>query len=776
MKSVIKSNPTQHRLNRLLALVLITVFVITSIPLEIFAKGTGGGTGTDYNPNPGSGVGVPNTTTDNIIAYTVSLVDVQYENGVIKRENVMGSMVIKGKPDRAYHKVDDTWIYGVGDPKTLAYRPATKIDFQTNYNKIKLVHASKMKMPIGDTNLLYKLNIGKNNTEEAVKYYTDGKGNDAIFDNIPKNLNDIIYYLHQNMVFEGSYDIGTVLNGVKNGTIAMHVEPMMQEFKPVRITYTAAGYAEYKEDTHKGDSNRPKGGKARLKNYFSQTPIIGNALTSVAHIKSHQSGTSTTSLSNKVEGYDTFTKGVDTKDVNFLKKKAGIYIIKLIPKDNSTKHPTEINIPPTDFHMTTLKPVPNEDGLLIDLEKGEITLDVRGGYNGDTRGYGEGGNTNVDEDGNNSNLAGADNSSITYKGHPWKETDGSLMENTIPILFAKTASNKDSLTKISCPIHGAYAVPIEDDRLESEFGIPGLARVFNYSVFPNDRLEQEWVENPRGIVADDGCRIFPELQEYLHEKTIEAIENNSSMSQHLNSKVREALKINGLKLDWNERNITKEFLEKDDRIKFQVYLQTDYQKLQGKGEGIVSYNEHITETMDKNNVNSLPGNKSLKLKVQNNDNGTLTLKWDPNDPKIKEALEYSKSIFVTASINWIEPEDRQTHAYTDDKWLRTESINSNNIQGGNGWINNSLQFELRIPRPNLTAIEVTPRYDEEREMICIEGVGFIDKLLPGQKTISSDHTIRLYDDKFTLISFSKTSIDCTYLFNTSFVSTYSLFK
>ena len=41
--------------------------------------------------------------------------------------------------------------------------------------------------------------------------------------------------------------------------------------------------------------------------------------------------------------------------------------------------------------MTTLKPVPNKEGLLIDLEKGEITLDVRGGYNGDTRGYGEGG-------------------------------------------------------------------------------------------------------------------------------------------------------------------------------------------------------------------------------------------------------------------------------------------------------------------------------------------------------------------------------------------------
>ena len=419
--------------------------------------------------------------------------------------------------------------------------------------------------------------------------------------------------------------------------------------------------------------------------------------------------------------------------------------------DTTTKHPTEINIPPTDFHMTTLKPVPNKDGLLIDLEKGEITLDVRGGYNGDTRGYGEGGNTNVDEDGNNGGLEGADNSSITYKGHPWKETDGSLMENTAPILFAKTASNKDSLTKISCPIHGAYAVPIEDDRLESEFGIPGLARVFNYSVFPNDRLEQEWVENPKGIVADDGCRIFPELQEHLHNKTIETIENNPDISALLNSKVREALKINGLKLNWDERNISKDFLAKDDRIKFQVYLQTDYQKLQGKGEGIVSYNEHITETMDKNNVNSLPGNKSLKLSVKNNDDGFLTLSWDPNDPKIKEALEYSKSIFVTASINWIEPEDRQTHAYEGDKWLRTESINSNNVQAANDWINNSLQFELPIPPPNLKPNEVTPRYDEEREMICIEGVGFIDKLMPGQNTISSDHTIRLYDANGNLI-------------------------
>ena len=60
-----------------------------------------------------------------------------------------------------------------------------------------------------------------------------------------------------------------------------------------------------------------------------------------------------------------------------------------------TKYPTEINIPQTDFHMTTLKPVTNKDGLLIDLEKGEITLDVTGQYNGDMRGYGEGLKLNI---------------------------------------------------------------------------------------------------------------------------------------------------------------------------------------------------------------------------------------------------------------------------------------------------------------------------------------------------------------------------------------------
>ncbi len=32
MKSIIKSNPAQYRLNRIFALVLIMVFVITSIP------------------------------------------------------------------------------------------------------------------------------------------------------------------------------------------------------------------------------------------------------------------------------------------------------------------------------------------------------------------------------------------------------------------------------------------------------------------------------------------------------------------------------------------------------------------------------------------------------------------------------------------------------------------------------------------------------------------------------------------------------------------------
>lgn len=739
-----------YKIIKIVAFLIAIVILITSLPISIFANtGTGGGTGTDHDGDYGSGIGVPNTTTDYVTAYTVSLVDVEYRNELLVSEKVIGSMILKGKYDQFYTPIENTGIYAVYDINT-GYRPATKLDFLSGED-IEITKATNLPIASLSQSQFKQLTIKPNNAEEVVKFFTGGKGNDEIFTEMPKEFKIMINYLTGVFVDKGQimpdgnnvpsnmYTPSRIEDLVGQGRIAMHVEAMMQEVKPTPLTYTSAGYARY---ATKEGVNR---------SYYSRTPRIGEIFLAVSHLKSHQSGTSLTSLSNRVKGYDTFSKIADRKNTTMLTNAAGIYIIKLIPTNNSTKHPTEINIPPTDFHMTTLKPVPNEDGLLIDLEKGEITLDVRGGYNGDTRGYGEGGNTNVDEDGNNGNLAGADNSTITYKGYPWKETDGSLMDKKNSILFAKALSNNAQSTKISCPIHGANAIPIEDDRLESEFGIPGLARVFNYSVFPNNRLEQEWVENPKGIVADDGCRIFPELQEHLHNKTIETIESNPDTSALLTSKVREALKINGLKLNWDERNISKDFLANDDRIKFQVYLQTDYQKLQGKGEGIVSYNEHITETMDKNNVNSLPGNKSLKLKVQNNDDGTLTLKWDPNDPKIKEALDYSKSIFVTASINWIEPEDRQTHAYEGDKWLRTESINSNNIQGGNGWINNSLQFELRIPRPNLKANEVTPRYDEEREMICIEGVGFIDKLMPGQKTISSDHTIRLYDANGKLV-------------------------
>ena len=56
-----------------------------------------------------------------------------------------------------------------------------------------------------------------------------------------------------------------------------------------------------------------------------------------------------------------------------------------IGNPTTTKHQTQINTTYPHFHMTTLKPVPNKDG----LEKVEISLDVRGSYNGDTRGYGQ---------------------------------------------------------------------------------------------------------------------------------------------------------------------------------------------------------------------------------------------------------------------------------------------------------------------------------------------------------------------------------------------------
>lgn len=753
--------------NRLTSLLLVLIFTLgitinSTVPIYAWISG---GTGGTVSGTPGNSLGYPSTSTYQVRSYVVSLVRTKHKDGIFDSEIVLGSAIVEGNQNvnAGNTPLEQTWSYFVFDFETGKYRPATKLDFIYG-KKVVLRPMGQSLKGVFPKGTLKELVINpKSNYEQVIEYYTKRKPGQLPDPNVdPKTLpaTTLVKNLisSENFIFAPGENKENVINDFENGDLAVHVEPMFQETKPNKVTLTGSQLQYYaSEDTTANGGTKRYNGR-----YYTNATWITTGVVNSAHLLPEEQGNSVASLSINVEGYDKskHIKEAKAKYVNSfmvdngrdrLTKASGIYILKLMKNDTTTKHPTEINIPPTDFHMTTLKPVPNEDGLLIDLEKGEITLDVRGGYNGDTRGYGEGGNTNVDEDGNNGNLDGADNSSITYKGHPWKETDGSLMDKKNPILFAKALSNNAQSTKISCPIHGANAIPIEDDKLESEFGIPGLARVFNYSVFPNDRLEQEWVENPKGIVADDGCRIFPELQEHLHNKTIETIESNPDTSALLNSKVREALKINGLKLNWDERNISKDFLAKDDRIKFQVYLQTDYQKLQGKGEGIVSYNEHITETMDKNNVSSLPGNKSLKLKVQNNDEGTLTLSWDPNDPKIKETLDYSKSIFVTASINWIEPEDRQTHAYEGDKWLRTESINSNNVQGGNGWINNSLQFELRIPRPNLKANEVTPRYDEEREMICIEGVGFIDKLMPGQNTISSDHTIRLYDANGNLI-------------------------
>ncbi len=191
---------------------------------------------------------------------------------------------------------------------------------------------------------------------------------------------------------------------VAEGKLAFHVEPMIQ-IKDV-------GSRKYNTLSASMVYHHSKSIKNR-NNYFSLIPLAFDRYKSL-HLLKDAVGTEPYKVSKILKGFNKYIKSgtlashsVDGVYLNnlpkreeYLKYMAGIGIIKLRPEPSyTTEGDFEFALPPSDFEIFELaaNPIelPNGNKGFIDLETGKMSLTVKGGYNGNPKGYKDNG-TNED--------------------------------------------------------------------------------------------------------------------------------------------------------------------------------------------------------------------------------------------------------------------------------------------------------------------------------------------------------------------------------------------
>lgn len=732
------------------------------------ARAGAGGGDTDIGGNDtGTGGGWPSATSERPVGYVTSLYKLDYENE--GREDLIGSIILTGyksDPVGTYNPITDGKSYFYFDEWTLTTRPATKQDIKLGSSLIFDKVPSNTVATIANMPHIEGNDVGAIN---AVKWFlgsnwkpgqpgeltSSGKGflNELISTMGSRNLLSFdVLSTNQDKVTTIEQAQEKALELMETGNLSLHVEPMAQERvkgnetpTTKKVNYTASQYVMY-------DKNNPDKRKFKTTGYWGDTgKTLRRFLMGSAYINAEMMGGGKMKLTNFLDPIEsqTYKDAAATSSGNkasayqyFTDYATGIYIIKLIPKEPETDFPQqdlEINIPSSDFILDKLEPAQNDNGMVVDFAKGELHLNVTGGFNGSER-------------------------TPNWPGQPWEETKGKLVRE-----FGLPLSPKQfKEVEFKCKIHKKVLLPQKQDsfnQIEQQTKVKGLAKALDDAinkVFPGGQLPQKYLNNPGVIIAPDGCRIFPTMQGELAEVMTKQLESSipeveepkppeqpsedydPAEAQEEYEKAVEARqktieglsKFTALKLEWEDaKEFPKQILQQDERMKFQIYVMGDSQL--GSGKGLASANIPITQAMQSAGISSLKADEYTKIEVKTDGNDHVVLKWDPNDPELKKAIDTSQSLIVRASINWVEPEERITHSYTSDKWLRTEDIH--------GWENNALEIRLKMPRPNLIAKSVTPRYDEEKGQICIEGVGVVETLPPGQNTISSDHRIQLLD-------------------------------
>lgn len=753
----------KHKTRNIICFLLTIIFTFQSINLHTtysnsaVTGGTGGAGPNTSQPIKGTDyLSISTSFSNQFDAYLLSFVEVETNENSITKETLIATGLVKSpnvstelNSNYKMYIHSDGWIVS---KITMVEGKYAYLDCQlkslSEYLADTKIITSRY---IADIKATDESTIGMS-TEEVLAYYVQNNEttqafNDLVWDMGGGSNNGLVY---TNPL---DYDYHYIVDCIKAGTLALHVEPIILD-KTNEVAYTSAQYGLLciQGLYGKTEATATNGG------YLGQTPAVSNIFTRIAHLKHIEVAPGPTQVTKAIKAYDnpkeltTTLSGSNYKtSPNDLINACGIYIIKLVPKETTADIPSlDMNIPATDFYIKDLEIVPNEDGEPITILQGA-------GENGTDRAL-----VNV-------RLTGGYN----FEDFKWYETDGDIKA----IAFTQdeeleTEINNAGVTAKALEYNALERLVLDKEFIEKSTSSPLLSAFkdsvkvlisslvnSNSKIFEGTsgnwlRLKTENIKITRD--SGSGLRNFSALQDVINEE-IKTLLNNGLKNQVGEDQAQYISGISGLELEWYETDLTYTFLKNDSRIKFDVFIKTESQIEAGLDTGIISDTVHITEAMDQAGVNALsPGILLTPTGTKSSEDGIISLYFDIT-PERQEELDKSNYLMVQGNINWVDENNRLEHVYGNqekndyDKWGRTEDP-QNHVQGGYGWTNNWQREYITLPKPNLTAIDLTAYHLIDNHSICVEAAGVI-ATLPATygSTISSEHTIKVFTSDGTLI-------------------------
>ena len=233
----------KNRLTSLLLALIFTLGITINSIVPIYTWILGGGKGDTVSYTPENSLVYTFTSILQVRSYVISLVRCVHKNGIFDEEIVLCFAIVEGNQN-AYAgntPLEQTYSYFVYEIKSDTYCNVTKIDFIYNEQVVLRPMGQWLprRLPKGT---IKELTIyPKSNYEQVIEYYTKRKLDQPPDPNIkPDDLSAtyLVYTLinSKNFIFVPSEDQEDILEDVKNGDLAIHIE----ETKPNKVTLTGS--------------------------------------------------------------------------------------------------------------------------------------------------------------------------------------------------------------------------------------------------------------------------------------------------------------------------------------------------------------------------------------------------------------------------------------------------------------------------------------------------------------------------------------------------------
>lgn len=771
------------RIQKIISILLVTILTISTSPLNLLntlrvngnptqtprdvgdgGSSSGGNTGSTANGK------YPVINTKEFPGYLYTIVKTETDETTLelKRETPIASGIVVAKnSSNGRDRLSKTKMLLLNDGGTYRYPSKLGIlqlmKIQNDFRQYALTDLKLTDLGSGiivkdilQSKILPQIKMSDSSfgitPEQAVESFLQEKGNNGTYKN---DFHEFFYEILKARKFsyvgrdeENIYNQKVLDQLFTDGSIALHIEPIIID-DTSQVSYTASALAIHQL---RGDlrNNANKNFNSLLNSanggYIGAVPVVTDTFIRRAHltakgttpgvnqvtrsIKSYKNDLS--DLSPKVRAGSGSTANYKTSPLRLIDS-AGIFILKRQYKPSKVSSELEVNVPATDFYLSEFRVVPAPDGNPIEFLKGQgkngddlarIKVKVKGGYN--------------------------------FKKFPWKETEGDL--TGIGLQGSKPNEDIKGTRAVDLNMMGK-TTRVKDMKTFDKKELKTILKPYSPS---SPRLELQQSRNNyiarlniTPILNQSASQINNDKQSLIKRTStpVRTIKPDTTFKKQLETLTKKlGYSASAFELAWNPAPLTRDFVAKDKRMIFEVFIKSTNQVNNGSASGIVSDKIPLSQVMDKMRISKLDGSEGELTPTGNKskEDGIIVLEFDMN-PTIRTELERSTGLVLQAQINWVDDKQQASHSYTGDPWKRTEAP-LNHAQGGYGWSNNWKRLEIQLPKPNLVATTIKATHNLDDNTLCIDATGILDEL-PASfgKTLNTTQTINVYDSKGALL-------------------------